>query len=86
MKIFSFLVFVASLISATHIHAADIDHKDSWLAGILKYATSKYRQIGQVLLFFKIIGQKNMIILAMKTVVMKALITEQIMMTNLTMI
>ena len=44
MKIFSFLIFVASLINATHIHAADIDHKDSWLGGILKFATSKKYQ------------------------------------------
>ena len=41
MKIFNSLIFVASLINATHIHSADIDHKDSWLGGILKYATSK---------------------------------------------
>ena len=44
MKIFSFLIFVASLINATHIHDADIDHKDSWLGGILKFATSKKYQ------------------------------------------
>ena len=44
MKIFSFLIFVASLISPTHIHTADIDHKNSWLGGILKFATSKKYQ------------------------------------------
>ena len=41
MKIFSFLILIASFINATHIHLADIDHKESWLEGILKYATSK---------------------------------------------
>ena len=43
MEILSFLIFVASFINATHIHAAKNDFKQSWFEGILKAATSKIR-------------------------------------------
>ena len=97
MKIFSFLIFVASLINATHIHSADIDHKDSWLGGILKYATSKNltrsqsptktirmsMSIVRVKIFLQITGQKNMI--NWLIMIMKTAIMKELIMETILM-